>query len=337
LPPIAPTLTSTPASAEPISLKFAHQNPPKGRTTVKLIDAYIKQIEDVTKGKVKIVSYPAQSLLKAREVVTGIETGIADMAWAPLGYFTGRFPLTTITELPFMALSNGGKNSRILAELYESIPDFKKEYRSLKVLCLHASDAYHLVTSKKPVRNMNDLKGLKIRNMGAYPMKAANLLGLTSLFMEMPAVYEAAEKGVIDGAAVPWAATATFNLFEVFPYWTEVELWGAAFMIFMNKEKWESLPKDVQEAINTVTGVKAAEWAGNEGWGPDVMNETIAKAQKAGKRVEKVSLDPGEMEKWEKIAGEPVWDEWVEEMNKKGLPGKKVLDEARRLVKKYRQ
>jgi len=327
--------TVTPASAAPITLKFAHQNPPKGRTTIKVIDAYIKKIEDVTKGKVKIVVYPAQSLVKAKEVVTGVETGIADIAWTPLGYFTGRFPLTTYADLPFMALDNAGKNSRIFAETFEAIPEFKKEFRSVKVLCFHVSDAYHLFTSKKPVRNMADLNGLKIRNMGAYPMKAAKLLGLSSIFMPMPGVYEAAEKGVIDGAAIPWAAVATFNLFEVFPYWTNVDLWSASFMVFMNKDKWESLPKDVQEAMNTLTGPDLAEWAGNAGWGPDVMEETIAKAQKVGKAPEKISLDPGEQEKWEKVGGEPVWEEWIKEMNKKGLPGKKVFDKARTLIKEY--
>ncbi|MBW1862663.1 MAG: hypothetical protein JRJ02_09860 [Deltaproteobacteria bacterium] len=76
--PLIPISVSA-AAEKPITLKFAHQNPPKGRTTVKVIDPYIKMLEKATKGRLKIVSYPAQSLLKAKEVVTGIETGIADM------------------------------------------------------------------------------------------------------------------------------------------------------------------------------------------------------------------------------------------------------------------
>jgi hypothetical protein len=65
------------------------------------------------------------------------------------------------------------------------------------------------------------------------------------------------------------------------------------------------------------------------------MGEVVAKAKKDGKKLEKISLDPGEIEKWKKIAGEPIWNEWVEEMNKKGLPGQKVLDTTKRLLKKY--
>lgn len=328
-------LTPETASGEVITLKFAHQNPPKGRTTIKIIDAYIDKVRAVTKGKLKIVVYPAQSLIKDREMVTGIETGIADMSWTPLGYFAGRFPLTTVTTLPFMALNSGAKMSMVLQELYETMPEVQREYRSMKVLFFHTSDAYRIVTSKKPVRNMDDAKGLKLRVMGAYPIKAAKELGISPLFMTMPQVYESGEKGVLDGATLPWAAVATFKLYEVYNYWTDAPLWGANFMVFMNKDKWNSLPPDIQKEISSISGMKAAEWAGNAGFGPDVQNDVETRVKAEGQKYEKVSLDPGELEKWKKIGGQPIWNEWVNEMNKKGLPGQKVLDTTMSLMEKY--
>jgi len=327
--------TASAASGKVITLKFAHQNPPKGRTTKKIIDAYIDKVRDVTKGKLKIVVYPAQSLIKSREMITGIESGIADMSWTPLGYFTGRFPLTTVVGLPFMALDSGAKSSMVLQELYDTMPEVQREYRSMKVLFFHTSDAYRIATSKKPVRSLDDAKGLKLRIMGAYPIKASKLLGISPLFLPMPGVYEAGEKGVLDGAALPWAAVATFKLYEVYNYWTDANLWVAPFMIFMNKDKWNSLPPDIQQEIESISGMKAAEWAGNAGFGPDVQNDVETRAKKEGQKYEKVSLAPGELEKWKKIAGEPIWDEWVKEMNKKGLPGQKVLDTTMRLLKKH--
>lgn len=329
-------VTVSASSEKPIVLKFAHQNPPKGRTTVQIIDNYINRVTEATKGRIKFEVYPSESLIKAKEMVTGIESGVADMGWTPLGYFTGRFPLTTVSMLPFMALDTGGKNSMVLQALFDTVPEIQREFRSVKVLSLHASDAYHFATSKKPVSSLDDLKGLKLRIMGAYPIKASKLLGLSPLFMPMPAVYEAGEKGVLDGAALPWAAVATFNLFEVFPYWTDADLWSSPFMIFMNKSKWESLPKDIQKAIESVSGMNTAKILGDAGWGPGVKDETLAMAKKAGKPLTRVTLAPGELEKWHKIAGEPVWDTWVKEMNQKGLPGSRVFDAARQLMKKYR-
>ena len=106
-------------------------------------------------------------------------------------------------------------------------------------------------------------------------------------------------------------------------------------MIFMNKDKWASLPKDIQDAIEGVSNMNAAKWLGDAAWGPVVKEETLAMAKKKGKELEMISLSPGELDKWKEVAGKPVWDAWVKEMNKKGLPGQKVLDTAMNLMKKY--
>ena len=52
--------------------------------------------------------------------------------------------------------------------------------------------------------------------------------------------------------------------------------------------------------------------------------------------MEEVKLDPGELAKWKEIAGEPVWNEWVQQMEKKGLPAREILDETLRLAEEYR-
>ena len=321
--------------AKPITLKFAHHNPPNGRTTVRMIDPYMRKIEKATKGRVKIVSYPAQSLAKAKEMVPAIEGGVADMGWAPLGYAAGRFPLATVMTLPFMALPTAGKNSRVFQELYETMPELQKEFSSLKVLILHTTEPYFIATSKSKIHNLDELKGKKLRIVGAYPIKAAKELGATPVFTPMPDVYETAQRGVIDGATVPWGAVPTNKLYEVFDYWTDVNLWLATFVIMMNLNTWNSLPPDIQQEIMSVSGVEGAEWAGDAAFGPQAKDETLAEVKKMGLKFERVPLDAGEIEKWKKIAGEPIWNEWVEQMEKKGLPGKKVLDEARKLLEKY--
>jgi TRAP-type C4-dicarboxylate transport system substrate-binding protein len=332
---LAASLAFAASPAEPITLKFAHHNPPKGRTTVKLLDVYMEKIQAATKGKIKIVSYPAESLAKAKEMVPAIEGGVADIGWMPLSYAAGRFPLATVMTLPFMALSTAGKNSRVFQELYETIPELQKEFSSVKVLFLHTTEPYFIATSKKPIHNLNELKGTKLRIVGSYPIKAAKRLGATPVFMPMPGVYEAGQKGVIDGATLPWGAVPTHKLYEVFDYWTDVNLWLATFIFMMNLDKWNSLPPDIQQEIMSVSGVKGAEWGGDAAFGPHVKDQVLAEVRKEGLKMEKVSLDAGEVEKWKKIAGEPIWDEWVEAMEKKGLPGKKVLGETSRLMKKY--
>ena len=137
-------------------------------------------------------------------------------------------------------------------------------------------------------------------------------------------------------AALPWAAVATFRLYEVFNYWTDVNTWLATFFVIMNKDKWESLSPDIQKGIMSVSGVAGAEFGGRSGWGPDIYEDVEAKLKQTGKKMERITMDAGELEKWKKLAGEPVWDAWADRMEKKGLPGKKTLGDALKLIEKYK-
>ena len=322
------------ASAQTIELKFAHQNPPKGHTTVKFLNPWMKKVEAATNGRVKIVSYPAQSLAKAKETFAAVEGGVAEMGWVPLGYYQGQFSLSDVMTLPFIPIPNAAKNSRVLQELYETFPEMRKPFSGVKVLFLHTSDPYMLAT-RKPVRNLEDIKGLKIRVMGAEPSSAVKRMGASPVFIPMPGVYEAGEKGVIDAAALPWAAVSTFRLNEVFRDWTDTPTWLATFVVFMNLDAWNDLPADIQEQVMSVSGVYGAEFAASSAWGPDILKGIEAKTKGTKSEMERVVLDAGEFEKWKKLAGLPVWEEWVKRMEKKKLPGRKVLDEALRLLRKY--
>ncbi|MBW1802533.1 MAG: TRAP transporter substrate-binding protein DctP [Deltaproteobacteria bacterium] len=183
---------------------------------------------------------------------------------------------------------------------------------------------------------MSDLKGLKLRVDGSLPSKLFKKLGATPVFLPVPGIYEAAEKGVIDGSVMMWAMVATFKTYEVFRYWTDVSLYPAAIALAMNLDKWNSLPPDVQKGIMSVSGANGSAFAGRTAWSPELEKEVYARAEKIGKKFEKVNLDAGELEKWKQKAGKPIWDEWVKRMEKKGLPGREVLDKALKLTAKYR-
>jgi TRAP-type C4-dicarboxylate transport system substrate-binding protein len=335
-----------PSRAEVIELRFGHQNPPKGRTTEKFLNEWAKKVEQATKGRVKITMYPSESLFKAREAYEATRGGVTDINWTIVGYYTGRFPLTSVMALPFLNLASGhinGKlrsggavNSHIIQELYETLPEIQAEWKDVKLLMINCTDPYLIFTAKKPVRNGDDLKGLKLRELGGPPSEMWKLLGATPVLLGMPDVYESASKGVIDGANIPWAAIATFKLYEVFKYWTDTATTASPQMTIMNLNKWNSLPKDIQEQIMSVSGIPGAEFAGDQGWGFEVRDEILARAEKAGRKMEKVELDKGEYEKWVEIAGKPIWNNWVKDMKAKGLNGQKVLDKTLELLKKYK-
>ncbi len=133
-----------------------------------------------------------------------------------------------------------------------------------------------------------------------------------------------------------WGAFEAFRHYELFRYMTEIDVDVVQYALAMNKESWNRLPPDIQEAIMSVSGIYGAEFAGNAEWGLEEQKRDIAAAKAAGYEIEQVSLDPGELDKWKEIGGKPVWDEWVAGTEAKGLPGQKVLDGALRLIEKYK-
>lgn len=346
----APTPSPAPAPApqpvQPIQWKFAHQNPPQSRTTLKYIDPLAKRIEAATGGKLKMTMYPAESLFKGPETLEAVKGGMADISWVIGGYFPGRFPLTQVTALPFLTLPSGkidGRslyggpvNSHIAQELYETLPEIRAEWKDFQVLFLYASDPYFLATTKKPVRNMQDLKGLKLRELGGPASDMWKNLGASPLLKPVTEVYENADKGVIDGAGVAWAMIVSYKLNEVFQYWTDAATTGSFFGIIVNKESWNKLPPDIQKEIMSAGGMAGAEFAGEAQFGSSVKDETLAAVEKSGKRFERVPLDPGEYERWIETAGKPVWKQWAADLEAKGQPGQKVLDEMLRLINKYK-
>jgi TRAP-type C4-dicarboxylate transport system substrate-binding protein len=344
----APSSKPSPApvpQAQVIELKFGHQNPPNGRTTLKFLDPWVKKIEEAAKGKVKITTYPAESLFKGKEAIEASAGGIADIAWTQMSNYPGRFPLSSVLELPFLSLNEGkidGKlrsagavNSRINQELYETLPEIQAEWKDIKLLFIHASEPRPIFTTKKQVKSMDDLKGLKIRELGGFPMEMLKLLGASPSGVPVPDLYESLDKGILDGATLPFAAMATYKLYEVTKYWTDVGTCSGEYFMIMNKDKFESLPADVKQAIMSVSSVAGAEYAGDTGWGNEVRDELMAMAEKAGKPMQRVELNPGEYEKWKEVAGKPVWDKWRADMSAKGLNGQKVLDATLSLLKKY--
>lgn len=345
----APTPTPTPAPApEVIELKYSHHAPPGTVVTKRFLDPWIARIEDATDGQVKFTTYPAQTLHKSTEAIEATRGGITDVTWIVHGFWPGLFPLSRVITLPFMNLSQGdvdgriispgAVNSRIIWGCYEKFPEIRAEYEEsgIKLITLHSNYPYILFT-REPVRNMEDLKGLKLRELSGPATEMWQLLGASPMMLPMPEVYESAEKGVIDGMAGNWGALVSQRLHEVFPYWTDMTSCAGVFAFIMNTDTWNSLPPDVQEAIMEAnSGMDGAEVTGDLIGGFTLMEQGLAVIEESGYTMEQVSLDPGEAEIWREIAGRPLWDKWAADMEAKGLPGNAVLEEALRLVEQYR-
>jgi TRAP-type C4-dicarboxylate transport system substrate-binding protein len=248
------------------------------------------------------------------------------------GYWPEQTPLSDVMSLPFLPISSAEKGSEALWKLYEKFPSVKKEYSEIEPLLLYTSSP-NLLVSKRPVKTLDEFKGLKWRVLGGPPTEMAKALGAVPTLIPMPDVYQSLDKGVVDGAAAPWEAVQAFRLYEVARNYTMAPFYVAYFSLCANKQKFQSLPQDVRSAIMSVSGLAGAKFWGRNFF--DTAEQGVIERAKAGNyELNRYQVSPDELTRWTKIAGEPIWNEWVKKMEGKGhANAREVLNTALDLLK----
>jgi len=306
---------STHAEAKPIELSYSIFFPAPHKQTV-LATEWAQEIEKRTGGAVKITLFPGGTLTPADKCYDGVVKGISDIGMSVFAYTRGKFPLTEVIDLP-LGYKSGVAATRLI-NLYRS--KFQpKEFDEVKVMYLHAHGP-GLLHTKKPVRRLEDLKGMKIRSTG-LSAKVAAALGGVPVAMPMGETYDALSRGVVDGSMAPLEALEGWKWGEVVKYTSESvgAAYSTGFFVVMNKEKWNSLPPAVQKVIEQVN----KEWIEKTGrlW------EAIDKSGRdySLKRGNEIILLPKEEdERWAR-AVQPILDDYVASMKEKGLPGEEAL------------
>ncbi len=311
--------------AETIELKFAQPFSPKHTMQTKVFEPWAEKISKMTNGKVKVTFFPGGALGKTPDHYALAEKGIADIIYVLQDYTPGRFPMTSVFELPFMGTS-AQKTSVAMWKVYEQFPEFQKEYGKVKVLALFCHDPGGFNTVKTPIKTIEDFKGLKFRTASSPVTKALKLFDAVPVNMPVTDVYTALERGVVDGTVLPWEGNFIFKLAELLKYGTEADFYTMTMMVVMNKRKYDSLPDDVKKVIDETTGLVMSEEAGR------VYDEVrpVMKKLCEKKGMEAIQMAPGEIDRLKKLCL-PLRAEWVEQMEKRGLPGKAVLDAAVKL------
>lgn len=248
--------------------------------------------------------------------------GVADITEGAVYFTPGQFPLSEMAMLPELGAPSAVASSKMFWQAYNNVPEVKKEWTASKLLFVHSAPANQILTTKKPIRKVEDLKGMKIRVSGAVAVKMGKALGFSPVDLPMADLFDALQKGVIDGLFLNDEPLVSRRLNEVLKYTTS-NLDGGhdAFFVVMNAKKYASLPDDVKKVIDSVSGDFGVELFG-KAW--DKFDaEAIVKNTEKG--VERIVLAPEELEKFRKALA-PVKDEYAQELEAKKLPGKKTLE-----------
>lgn len=317
---------------ESFSLKLASYQPPgaaEPEATLKWID----NVNEATDGRVDVEYMYQEALLPGAEILKGVGDGRADMGYVADAYYPGELPLTNIAGVPFIT-SSAEAQGKAFAELYETNEAFRAEWDKQGVhVLMWAPVPPNTVALEKPAKDLGDLEGRKVRQIG-FSAEAFQQVGITPVAISHSEVYEALQRGVIDGVSGGSLDILTDRDYqEIAPNFMDLRAGNyAVSAVIINKKLWDGLPSDVQDAMNTES----------EDYLDIYMEVLMAHEDAACTKLLDADgtitvLDQNEADEWSQQVSPAIKAAWESNVKSSGSTGdaSAFYDEYAAVVKKY--
>ena len=303
-----------PALAQPAQLKFASPAPPQSPVNTWGIQPWIEEVQKASDGTVEIKAFLGPTLGNFNNIYERTISGVTDLAFGVFGPMAGQFPRTDVSSLPF----EGGDCRQSSIALWRLLDQglIAGEYDKIKPMALFVFPGSGVHT-KKEVKAVDDLKGLKVAVFARVGSHATDLLGATPVTMTPSDAYQSVARGLADSIMVGWSAVVPFKYFEVVNWHLEAPLGQAPAFVFMNKQSYAKLPAKAKAAVDRY-GYEA--FSNRMGSATDRMEKAFrgSVGKMPGHTI--YSLNAAQTEIWKRRVT-PIIDEWI-----KGTPdGAKVI------------
>jgi TRAP-type transport system periplasmic protein len=309
------------------TLTFSSWVPPSHHLSVWQVN-WAATVEKATSGRVKFQLLPKHPS-SPPGTFDAVRDGLVDLSYVTASYTPARHVLPLMPELP-----GAGNTAEVNSVAYSRIhwKHFHKmgEYNGVKLLAVWTHGPGQMFT-KKAVKGIGDLQGLKIRTGGGVAEAVAKALGTSAFVKPAPESYELLKSGVADGVFFPMESIVSFKLESVLEQATLFPggMYSSAFGFFMNQEKWDRLAKQDQAVIEKHAFEYAARSNGKS-W--DAADKKGLAALK-GAKVRIVQADKA-LQAEVKRRSDPIIEDWIAKANAKGVDAPAVLAEFRAELKK---
>jgi len=239
---------TTAAYGADFTLTFAHvltEDTPNARAAVK----FKEEVEAKSEGRIEVKIRPAAQLGGDVEIIEQTQMGLVDIAIPPTGNLANFNEKMYLFDLPFLMTDNASM-ARVLdgevgTELLGTL-----ESNNLHGIAMWGAGFRHMTNNVRPIIGPDDLKGIKMRTLQAPTILSTyRAYGANPTAMAYVEVYNGLQQGVVEGQENPLANISSMKFYEVQKYMT---LTGHAYHTYaavMNKNKWESLPEDLQTVV----------------------------------------------------------------------------------------
>ncbi len=295
----------------------------------KWLIAWSENLEKRSNGRIVVKRFPGAQMGPTPQHYDFARTGQADAAWFLHGGTPGRFPLTELSNLPYL-LGSAEIGTKVLNDAELRAKYLDAEHRGVKVLILFTHQPGNVHTTKKPIRTADDMKGMRIRFATPTIREFVAALGGTPVGVQPTEQVEQLQKGTIDGVFIDYGgAGIAFKMGGILKYSTEMYSYVASFGLAMNPDFYAKLPPDLQKLVTDTTTGKEKEIG--EAW--DALDVTGKKAIVEG-GAEAFKLSPEEDAKFRRIGSQVTFTR-IKELDDKGLPARAVYERMRSLADKH--
>ena len=316
-----------------VTLKFHTFMAPQSNVWLNMHKAWMNKVEKDSGGRIKFEAYPAMQLGGTPvQLYDQARDGVVDIIWTLPGNTAGRFPRVEVFELPFM-MTHAEATSKAYWEYVQTVA--ADEFKDTQVIALHVHGPGVIHTVDKPVKSVADLKGLKMRAPTRQVTKLMGSLGAIPVGMPLPGIPDALSKGTINGAVIPWEVVPAVKVNELTKFHAEFDpaggsLYTTTFVMAMNKAKYNSLPPDLKKIIDDNSGLATSGWLGKV----QQEGDTPGRKSATDRNNSIFTVGPEEAQEFRRKS-RALEVEWIEDMNKRGYDGRKLLDTARALIEKH--
>lgn len=275
---------------------------------------FFKEWSQRAGGEVNVTYFNPGTLCSSAELFSAGEKGVVNIICAPLGAAPAVFPISMFIDLPLVFDNSRAASLTALHMLRES-PRFAEEYKNWKIISISTSSPRQILSVRKPIQKLEDLKGLKVSTSSAQGGEMLAALGAIPVVLPLNDTYLALQRGMVDAAALPIPTFKSTKVTEVAKYITLCNLNPSPTPLMMSKATYDSLSPKAKEELDKLAGEPMT-----------IANSTYSDYFTAvdldwvvqNHHARLVTLDDAELARW-KAAAQSTHKAWEERAARQGV------------------
>jgi TRAP-type C4-dicarboxylate transport system substrate-binding protein len=308
-------------AADKVTWTFSLYGPPRAATVT--FEHLAKMAKEKSGGNFTINLRYNEQLGEAKDFLDGIKVDSYQGAFVAYSYAPAKTPLQGVLDMPFLPIADVVASAKVqdAYQAWKPAAEELSKWNAMHFMTLMLPQ-YEFMGSGKPPRNLEDWKGMRVRALGGLG-DAMKLLGAVPTSVSAPEVYTALERGTFQAASFPFTYSFTaYKLHEVSKWYTlGMQLGVVHNSVILSQTAWKALSDEYKKILND---------AKPEAY--KLQKEAYDEADKKSfplfekRKLEVIKVTPEMRAKLISTAAKPVWDAWVADAEKKGLPGKEALE-----------